>query len=97
MMSQEGDLVIIYSKEHPELQWKRGTILELHKSDEGQVGKAKVRIRTIETVKARNHLYPLEAKVEESLEYYNKRKSITLNLKVSHRTRNSRIEIEWKP
>ena len=45
MMSQEGDLVIIYSKEHPELQWKRGIILELHKSDEGRVRKAKVRIK----------------------------------------------------
>ena len=68
MMSQEGDLVIIYSKEHPELQWKRGIILELHKSDEGQVRKAKVRTRTTETVKAINHLYPLEAKVEEAIE-----------------------------
>ena len=36
MMPQVGDVVIIYSKEHPKLQWKWGIILELHKSDEGQ-------------------------------------------------------------
>ena len=47
MMSQEGKLVIIYSEEHPELQWKWGIILELHKSDEGQVRKAKVRIKEL--------------------------------------------------
>ena len=69
-------------------EWKRDIILELHESDEGQVRKAKVRIGTIETVKARNHLYPLEAKEEKAIEDYNKRKSITLNLKVSHRMRN---------
>ena len=40
MMPQVGDVVIIYSKEHPKLQWKRGIILELHKSDEDQVRKS---------------------------------------------------------
>ena len=40
MMPQVGDVVIIYSKEHPKLQWKWGIILELHKSDEGQVRKS---------------------------------------------------------
>ena len=76
MMPQEGDVVIIYSKEHPKLQWKRGIILELLKSDDGQIRKAKVRTKTTETVKALNHLYPLEAKVEEAIEEYHKDKKI---------------------
>ena len=70
MMSKEDDVVIIYSKEHPKLPWKRGIILELLKSDDGQIRKAKVRTKTTETVKALNHLYPLEAKVEEAIEEY---------------------------
>ena len=76
MMPQEGDVVIIYSKEHPKLQWKKGIILELLKSDDGQIRKAKVRTRTTETVKALNHLYPLEAKVEEAIEEYHRNKKI---------------------
>ena len=70
MMPQVGDVVIIYSKEHPKLQWKRGIILELLKSDDGQIRKAKVRTKTTETIKALNHLYPLETKVEEAIENY---------------------------
>merc|ERR1712082_417665 len=66
----------MYSKEHPKLQWKRGIILELLKSGDGQVRKAKVRTRTTKTVKALNHLYPLEAKVEEAIEEYHKNKKI---------------------
>merc|ERR1711874_226405 len=50
MMPQEGDVVIIYSKEHPKLQWRKGIILELLKSDDGQVRKAKIRTSTTETV-----------------------------------------------
>ena len=76
MMPKEGDVVIIYSKEHPKLQWKRGIILELLKSDDGQIRKARVRTKTTETVKALNHLYPLEAKVEEAIEKYYKEKKI---------------------
>ena len=70
MMPQVGDVVIIYSKDHPKLQWKKGIILELLKSDDGQLRKAKVRTKTTETIKALNHLYPLEAKVEEAIENY---------------------------
>ena len=76
MMPKKGDVVIIYSKEHPKLQWKRGIILELLKSDDGQIRKAKVRTKTTESVKALNHLYPLEAKVEEAIEEYHKDKKI---------------------
>ena len=76
MMPQEGDVVIIYSKEHPKLQWRKGIILELLKSDDGQVRKAKIRTSTTETVKALNHLYPLEAKVEEAIEEYHRNKKI---------------------
>merc|ERR1711888_454848 len=76
MTPQVGDVVIIYSKEHPKLQWKRGIILELLKIDDGQIRKAKVRTKTTETVKALNHLYPLEAKVEEAIEEYYRNKKI---------------------
>merc|ERR1711888_83320 len=76
MMPQVGDVAIIYSKEHPKLQWKRGIILELLKIDDGQIRKAKVRTKTTETVKALNHLYPLEAKVEEAIEEYHRDKQI---------------------
>ena len=54
----------------------KGIILELLKSDDGQIRKAKVRTRTTETVKALNHLYPLEAKVEEAIEEYHRNKKI---------------------
>ena len=76
MTPQVGDVVIIYSKEHQKLQWKKGIILELLKSDDGQIRKAKVRTKTTETVKALNHLYPLEAKVEEAIEEYHRNKQI---------------------
>ena len=54
----------------------KGIILELLKSDDGQIRKAKVRTKTTETVKALNHLYPLEAKVEEAIEEYHRDKQI---------------------
>ena len=76
MMPQIGDVVIIYSKEHPKLQWKRGIILELLKSEDGQIRKARVKTKTTETIKALNHLYPLEAKVEEAIEEYHKNNKI---------------------
>ena len=76
MMPQVGYVVIIYSKEHPKLQWKKGIILELLKSDDGQIRRAKVKTRTTETVKALIHLYPLEAKVEEAIEEHHKNNKI---------------------
>ena len=68
MMSQEGELVIIYSEEHPELQWKRGIILELHKSDEGQVRKSQSQNKNYRNCQSQKQFYPLEAKVEEAIE-----------------------------
>ena len=40
-----------------------------------------MRTRTTETIKALNHLYPLEAKVEEAIEEYHNKKINTFGLK----------------
>ena len=51
-------------------------VLELIKSHDGLVRKARVKINKIETIKALNHLYPLEARAEEAIEKYQKDKAI---------------------
>ena len=56
------------------LFWSKGLILELIESHDGVVRKALVKINKIETIKALNHLYPLEARAEEAIEKYKKRK-----------------------
>ena len=52
-------------------------VLELiPSSSDGLIRKAKVIINNIETIKAVNHLYPLEARAEEAIERYQKTKGI---------------------
>ena len=70
---QVGDVVIIYDKSH-KLFWSKGLILELIPSEDGLIRKAKVRVNDIETIKAVNHLYPLEQKAEEAIARYNRAK-----------------------
>ena len=70
-----GDVVIIFSKTH-KLFWTKGIILELIPSEDGLIRKAKVKTNNIESVKAINHLYPLEARAEEAIELYLKSKGI---------------------
>ena len=71
---QVGDLVIIFDDDTHKLFWSKGLIIKLLPSEDGNVRKAVVKINNIETTKAINHLYPLEARVEESIEAYQKTK-----------------------
>ena len=75
LMPRVGDVVIVFDKEH-RLSWSKGLILELVKSQDGNVRKAKVRINKVESIKAINHLYPLEARVEEEIERYRRDKGL---------------------
>ena len=79
---QVGDVVILFSDVDHKLFWTKGIILELISSDDGLIRKAKVQTNTTETIKALNHLYPLEARAEEAIELYQKKKGInTFNFK----------------
>ena len=76
LMPKVGDIVIVFDKTH-KLFWSKGMILELiPSSNDGLIRKAKVRINNIESIKAINHLYPLEARAEEAIERYQKTKGI---------------------
>ena len=76
LMPEVGDIVIVFDKTH-KLFWSKGMVLELiRSSSDGLIRKAKVRINNIETIKAINHLYPLEARAEEAIERYQKTKGI---------------------
>ena len=76
LMPEVGDIVIVFDKTH-KLFWSKGMVLELiPSSSDGLIRKAKVRINNIETIKAINHLYPLEARAEEAIERYQKTKGI---------------------
>ena len=75
LLPQVGDVVIVFSKTN-KLFWNKGLVLELIKSHDGLVRKARVKINKIETIKALNHLYPLEARAEEAIEKYQKDKAI---------------------
>ena len=72
---QVGDVVIIFSDVH-KLFWTKGVILELITSDDGLIRKAKVKTNNTETIKALNHLYPLEARAEEAIELYQRKNKI---------------------
>ena len=72
---KEGDVVIMYDKTH-KLFWKKAIVLQLIQSEDGVVRKAKVRTNNIDTVKAINHLYPLETRVEEGIEKYHRDKGL---------------------
>ena len=48
--------------------------MELLTSEDGLIRRAVVKVNNITTVKAINHLYPLEARVEEQIEAYQKKK-----------------------
>ncbi|CAL4122867.1 unnamed protein product, partial [Meganyctiphanes norvegica] len=71
---QVGDVVIIFDDDTHKLFWSKGLIIKLLPSEDGHVRKAVVKVNKIETIKAVNHLYPLEARVEESIEAYQKNK-----------------------
>ena len=73
IVPKEGDIVIIFDRTH-KLFWEKGMILELIPSSDGLIRKAKVRINNMESIKAINHLYPLEARAEEAIERYQKAK-----------------------
>ena len=51
-------------------EWKRDIILELHKSDEGQVRKSQSQNKNFRNCQSQKQFYPLEAKVEEAIEEY---------------------------
>ena len=74
LLPQVGDVVIVFSKVN-KLFWNKGLVLKLIESHDGVIRKALVKINKIETVKAINHLYPLEAKAEEAIEKYKKEKA----------------------
>ena len=73
---QVGDVVIIYDSNEHKLFWSKGLILELIPSDDGHIRKAKVKINKKVSIKAVNHLYPLEARAEEAIEQYQKSKDL---------------------
>ena len=67
-------MVILFDKEY-KLLWERGILLELIPSEDGLIRKAKVRTKNTETIRAVNQLYPLEIRVEESIDSYKKLKA----------------------
>ena len=69
---QVGEVVSIFDENTHKLFWSKGLILELLPSEDGRIRKAVVKVNGITTVKAINHLYPLEARVEESIEAFQK-------------------------
>ena len=69
---QIGEVVSIFDENTHKLFWSKGLILELLPSEDGRIRKAVVKVNGITTVKAINHLYPLEARVEESIEAFQK-------------------------
>ena len=71
LVPKRGDIVIIFDKTH-KLFWEKGLILELIPSSDGEIRRAKVRVNGGESIKAINHLYPLEARAEEAIERYHR-------------------------
>ena len=73
LIPQQGDIVIIYDEKN-RLSWKKGIIMDLIKSSDGQVRSAVVKVGTIESVKSIGHLYSLECRAQGEVENYRSKK-----------------------
>ena len=73
LIPQRGDVVIIYDEKN-RLSWKKGIIMDLIKSTDGQVRSAVVKVGTIESVKSIGHLYSLECRAQGEVENYRSKK-----------------------
>ena len=73
LIPQKGDVVIIYDEKN-RLSWKKGIIMDLIKSTDGQVRSAVVKVGKIESVKSIGHLYSLECRAQGEVENYRSKK-----------------------
>ena len=75
LIPKVGDIVIVYDEKN-RLSWKKGLIMELIKSKDGQIRSALVKVGTIESVKSISHLYSLECRAQGDINNYRTKKEL---------------------
>ena len=70
---KEGDLVIMHSHD-PRIRWRKAIVIQPIASDDGSIRKCLVKTSTGQTIRAINHLFPLEINVEDCIDYVKEKK-----------------------
>ena len=78
LLPRKGDMVIMHSHD-PRIKWRKAIVLELIASEDGVFRKCKVKTSTGQTIRATNHLYPLEINVEDRIDHIKASKNVETN------------------